>query len=68
MCRSERKVIGMLRRGMQKLCNEGKVASCFNEIRIIYLALSLLYKIRVCIDRRTHLGGAHLCNSIVFCK
>lgn len=28
-----------------------KVASCFNEIRIISLALSFLYKIRVCIDR-----------------
>lgn len=43
----ERKVIGALRGGMQKLCNEGEVASCFNEMRII----SLAYKIRVCIDR-----------------
>lgn len=51
MCRSERKVIGMPRGGMQKLCNEGKVASCFNEICIISLVLSLLYKIRVYIDR-----------------
>lgn len=38
MCRNERKVIGMPGDGMQKLCNEGKVASCFNEIRIISLA------------------------------
>lgn len=38
MCQSEGKVIGnMPRRGMQKLYNEGKVASCFNEICIIFL-------------------------------
>lgn len=67
MCRSERKVIGMPRGGMQKLCNEGKVASCFNEIRIIFLVC--VYKISVyrSIIRRTHLGGAHPFNTVALC-
>lgn len=45
-----------------------RVTSCFNEILIIYLTLSLLCKIRICIDRRTYLDDAHLCNSIMFCE
>jgi len=38
MCQNKRKLIGIPTRGMQKLCNEGKVASCFNKMRIISLA------------------------------